>query len=496
MSVPLNRIRAVGQGEVNPAGRYVLYVMAVHRRLGWNFALQHAVDWAVRLGRPLLVFEPLSADEPWASDRLHRFAIDGMADAAAAAAGRRGMRYLPYVEPSRGAGADLLARLASKAAVAVIDDFPAFAPARAVDAAARPGVRLEAVDGNGLLPMRLAGRAFVSAYAFRRYLQQTLPQHLGSRPEVDPLARLPDLPAPDPARIVAGRWRSATRQILDGTTPLASLPIDHAVPPVAARGGSVAAGLALERFVAGGLRSYGALRGDVEAEAGSRLSAYLHYGHIGSWQVVARVLDSEGWLGVTAARPTGARQGWWGVSPAAEAFLDQIVTWRELGFNMCAAHPDTCDQYESLPAWAQATLGKHAADRRAYAYRTATLESGATHDALWNAAQGQLREEGRIHNYLRMLWGKKILEWTASPREALAVMIELNNRFAVDGRDPNSYSGIFWTLGRYDRPWAPERPVFGTVRYMSSENTARKMRVQRYIRRYAPGNDAPAQPAP
>ena len=485
MSVPVNRIRVVADLEVNPTGRYVLYLMVAHRRLGWNFALQHAVDWAVRLGRPLLVFETLPADEPWASDRLHQFAIDGMADTAAAAR-RRGMSYLPYVEPSRGAGTGLLARLASEAAVMVTDDVPAFAPARAVAAAASLGVRLEAVDGNGLLPIRLADRAFATAYAFRRYLQKTLPPHLGSRPEADPLARLPDLPPVDPAGLVAERWRSATEGIMGGTTPLSSLPIDHAVPPVAVRGGSVAAGRALDRFVAEGLRSYGAGRRDVEADVSSGLSAYLHHGHISSWQVVARVLDSEGWLGVTAARPTGARQGWWGVSAAAEAFLDQVVTWRELGFNMCAAHPDTCDQYESLPSWAQATLGKHAADPRTYAYRPAALESGATHDALWNASQGQLREEGRIHNYLRMLWGKKILEWTASPREALAVMIELNNRFAVDGRDPNSYSGIFWTLGRYDRPWAPERPVFGTVRYMSSENTARKMRVERYIRRYAP----------
>jgi deoxyribodipyrimidine photo-lyase len=111
--------------------------------------------------------------------------------------------------------------------------------------------------------------------------------------------------------------------------------------------------------------------------------------------------------------------------------------------------------------------------------------SARTHDPLWNAAQTQLVREGRIHNQLRMLWGKKILEWSATPREALAAMVELNNRYALDGRDPNSYSGIFWCLGRYDRPWGPERPVFGTVRYMSSENTARKHRVRDYIRRYA-----------
>nr|MDP2470114.1 hypothetical protein [Candidatus Palauibacterales bacterium] len=135
--------------------------------------------------------------------------------------------------------------------------------------------------------------------------------------------------------------------------------------------------------------------------------------------------------------------------------------------------------------WALETLEKHAVDARPYLYDLQQLDAASTHDELWNAAQRQLLRDGRIHNYLRMLWGKKILEWTASPREAARVMIELNNRYAIDGRDPNSYSGIFWCLGRYDRPWGPERPVFGKIRYMSSTNTARKLRIGEYVARYA-----------
>ena len=125
--------------------------------------------------------------------------------------------------------------------------------------------------------------------------------------------------------------------------------------------------------------------------------------------------------------------------------------------------------------------------RSPYTYDAATLENAATADPLWNAAQNQLRRDGWMHNYLRMLWGKKILEWTGTPQEALAVMIELNNRYALDGRDPNSYSGIFWVLGRYDRPWGPERPVFGTVRYMTSDSAARKLRLKGFLKRYGPG---------
>jgi deoxyribodipyrimidine photo-lyase len=169
----------------------------------------------------------------------------------------------------------------------------------------------------------------------------------------------------------------------------------------------------------------------------------------------------------------------------AEAFLDQLVTWRELGVNMCAHRADY-DSFETLPAWALRTLAKHARDRRSVLYTAEQFERADTHDPLWNAGQRQLVQEGRLHNYIRMLWGKKILEWSRQPEDALNVMLELNNKYALDGRDPNSYSGIFWVLGRYDRPWGPERPVFGTVRYMSSENTARKVRVREYIRRFAP----------
>ena len=182
-------------------------------------------------------------------------------------------------------------------------------------------------------------------------------------------------------------------------------------------------------------------------------------------------------------KTTGGRSGWWGMSEAAEAFLDQLVTWREVGFNMCLRREDY-DRYDSLPDWALRTLKQHERDPRPYLYSLEDFENARTHDPLWNAAQIQLLREGGLHNYLRMLWGKKILEWTPSPRIALDTMIELNNKYALDGRDPNSYSGIFWVLGRYDRAWGPERSVFGKVRYMSSKNTARKLQLRNYLMKY------------
>ena len=486
MSVPVNRIQTRVDRPPAPGARYVLYWMVANRRLGWNFALEHAVDQANRLGLPLLIFEALRVDYPWASDRLHQFVLDGMADTAERIASRPGVGYLPYVEPDSGAGKGLLAALAAEAAIVVTDDFPAFIVPAMLEAAARQlNVRLDVVDANGLLPIRESGRVFPTAYAFRRHLQRTLPALLPERPLADPLSALRSIDRVEVSARIQTGWPSPVVSLLDGSRTVTSLPVSHAVPPVGVRGGARAADEALTRFIAEGLPRYGEARNRVEDDTSSRLSPYLHFGHISSWQVVARLLEREGWVGVTSGRGTGAREGWWGVSPEVEGYLDQIVTWRELGFNMCVGHPDGYDRFESLPPWALATLGKHEADQRTYRYGLDPFEAGATHDPLWNAAQRQLRTEGRIHNYLRMLWGKKILEWSATPRDALAVMIELNNKYALDGRDPNSYSGIFWTLGRYDRPWAPERPVFGTVRYMSSENTARKMPVSGYIRRYA-----------
>jgi deoxyribodipyrimidine photo-lyase len=191
-----------------------------------------------------------------------------------------------------------------------------------------------------------------------------------------------------------------------------------------------------------------------------------------------------------ALRANGAREGWWNMSASAENYLDQLVTWREVGYNFCARRQDY-DRYESLPPWALKTLAKHLSDARPSRYALEEFEAASTHDPLWNAAQGQLLREGHIHNYMRMLWGKKILEWSVSPQIAASILIELNNKYGLDGRNPNSYSGIFWCLGRYDRPWGPERPIFGMIRYMGSQNTARKFSVKNYIPKYSGVGQAP-----
>ncbi|MFN0007869.1 MAG: deoxyribodipyrimidine photolyase [Planctomycetota bacterium] len=483
-SVPAIRIRAMNAAPFRTDGRYVLYWMTAARRARWNFALDRAVELARDLDRPLIVLEALRAGYPWASERLHRFVLDGMADNARAFE-RGGVCYHPYVEPRAGAGRGLVERLAADACAVVTDEYPAFFLPHMVSAAARKvSVRLEAVDSNGLLPLRAADKSFARAFDFRRFLQRELAPHLAAAPRSDPLRtelrpcrRLPDG--------VAARWPRASESLLGGADgALAELPIDHGVPPAPLAGGSQAGSRALKRFLADGLERYGAERSQPESDASSGLSPYLHFGHVSPHEVLQALARREGWSPseVTGARK-GKRTGWWGMSGAAESFLDELVTWRELGLNFCAQRDDY-DRYESLPDWARTTLEEHAGDRRPHLYTLAQFERAETHDDLWNAAQNQLRIEGRIHNYLRMLWGKKILHWSESPRDALATMIELNNKYALDGRDPNSYSGIFWVLGRYDRAWGPEREVFGKIRYMSSENTRRKLSVDAYIERW------------
>jgi deoxyribodipyrimidine photo-lyase len=483
--VPAIRVTAANEKPVRKDGGYVLYWMTAARRRGWNFALQRAVEWSLELGRPLVVLEALRCGYPWASDRLHAFVLEGMADNRDGFEGSAAL-YYPYVERSPGEGKGLLEALAAGACLAVTDEYPCFFLPRMVAAAAgRLPVRLEKVDGNGLLPLRATDGAFLTAHAFRRRLQKILPPHLMALPRPDPLAGV-DLPVMKglPGE-VPQRWPPASLEELRALpATLASLPIGHSVAASPVRGGSRAASEALEDFLDVKLAKYAERRNEPSEEATSGLSPYLHFGHVSPHHVFAEVAEREGWsFSRISPRAAGGRTGWWGASPPAEAFLDQLVTWRELGFHHCF-HREDHAEYDSLPPWARLTLGKHAQDRRDHLYALAQFEAAGTHDPLWNAAQRQLLREGKIHNYLRMLWGKKILEWTASPREALDVMVELNNRYALDGRDPNSYSGIFWTLGRYDRPWAPERPVFGRVRFMSSANTARKFHLQPYLERY------------
>jgi len=485
IKTPSSRVRALWALPFRTSGEYVLYWMTATRRAKWNFALDRSVQLARDLKKPLVILEALRLDYPWASERLHKFVLQGMDDNRRSFA-ETCVTYYPYIEPEPRAGSGLLRQLASRACVVVTDDSPQFfMPAMLAAARLEVDCRFEAVDSIGLLPLRSTGKAFSRAFDFRRFLQRNLGQHLTERPGADSLAGL-ELP-----RIgaeldeVKQRWPEATPALLMGEPlVLAELAIDHAVPPTNRKGGAASAEAALSEFVGEKLPNYDEHRNRPEQGGTSGLSAYLHFGHLSPHQVFAAIAAREGWtpdrLGDCR---NGERVGWWGLDPSAASFLDQLVTWRELGLNVATHQPDY-DKFASIPAWAKKTLADHADDERPYTYSLAQFEKAETHDELWNAAQQELRTDGVIHGYLRMLWGKKILHWSPSPQAAHEVMLELNNKYALDGRDPNSHSGILWTLGKFDRAWGPERDVFGKVRTMTSSNTRRKLRVSEYIARW------------
>lgn len=448
--------------------------MTSFRRAGWNFALQRAVEEASRLKKPLVVLEALRVGYPHANDRLHTFILQGMEENQRRFA-KTSAHYLPYVERAPGDGKGLIEALAARACLVVSDDWPAFfVPKMQAAAAARVDVRFEVIDSNGLYPMHHTTRVFATAHSFRTHLQKVLPPHLLEVPLANPLQGV-KLPRLAPQRV--------SEFGLD--VNVASLPIDHSVPPVALKGGSAAGEARLKRFVEKRLRQYADGRNEPEVDGTSMLSPYLHFGHVSAHQVFALIGEREKWTPKKLGKSIGgAKAGWWKLSPSAEAFVDQLVTWRELAFNLSSHRPSQFRSLDSLPGWARATIEKHARDRRPVVYSLEELESSLTHDPLWNAATGQLRAEGWFHNYLRMLWGKKIYEWSPSAADALRAMEYLMDKYSLDGRDPISWSGYFWVLGRYDRAWGPERKIFGKLRYMSSDATAKKLSVKKYIAKY------------
>lgn len=481
--VPDSRLRAVNEAPVNEDGTHVLYWMIAARRTRWNFGLQRAREQAERLGVPLLVFEPLRAGYPWVSPRIHRFVMDGMVDNKERCADA-GVPYVAWLEPEAGDGKGLLAALAESACLVVTDEFPCFFLPRMVEAAGEElEVRLEAVDANGVVPLQATPKAFSRAFDFRRWFQKSGWPYLEpeGRPVEEPLA---GYEGGGSVQALVGKalekWPGLSLETTD--EELAERFGDE-VMPVETRGGSVAGEGRMRTFVHKELSDY-VERNHPDDDAGSGLSPYLHFGHVSAHEVASLVVDGGGWEGPPdGMEAKGKRAGWWGLSEAREGFLDELVTWREVGYTFCHHEPEY-DQFESLPDWARTTMDEHRRDDRPGTYTLEQLEQAKTGDPVWNAAQRQLVVEGRIHNYLRMLWGKRIYEWSESPEQAWERLEQLNNKWCIDGRNPNSYSGIGWVLGRFDRAWGPERPIYGKLRYMTSDSAKRKLRMSEYLEKW------------
>ncbi len=478
MSYNQSRLRRANERPLARGEAYVLYWMQAFRRLSHNHALDYALRCARELDRPLVVLEALRYDYPWASDRIHRFVLEGML-ANREAAQRLGVTYWPFVATPSEPGHGLVRRLAERACLVVTDDHPGFVVPDHIEALARKTERaVMAVDANGVVPLSLLGAPVSAAAHLRPRIHKAFADAWQHRAKVEP--EVPEA-ARRPVEAPFATWDGD----VEGT--LAALPIDHSVAPVrGVKGGSEAARERLGAFVGDRLARYAETRSrpaSPEDGAASGLSPYLHFGHIGIEEVIAAVLVRAYGAPEVKLGASGKREGFYGTDPNVNGFLDEAITWRDVGHHWhVSRRADTATLERALPAWALATLTKHAGDPRKHVYSPAEWEAGATHDALWNAAQKELARTGTIHNYLRMLWGKKVLEWSSSPEEAYRTLVHLNNKYALDGRDPSSYSGILWCFGLFDRPWAPERPVLGTIRYMSSDNTAKKFKLDGYLR--------------
>ena len=449
------RVTVRREGRPDPGGACVVYWMQRAQRGIDNPALDVAVNAANALGKPVVVF---FAPRPFPPANLRHFAFlrEGIPDICEALERRRigwVLRRFPDYSLLKFCGE-------VKAALVVGDENPL----RRLEGwrqsvADRLRVPFWTVDADVIVPSRLLPKAQYAAFAIRPRLQAHLERFLVS--SGNPKARVPwtkprGLPSLRPDFDLTAGWE-----------------LDRSVLPVSAWPGGTQEGLRrLREFVRHRLPTYLRDRSHPESDATSRLSPYLHFGQLSPVTVALAVREAEA--------PQAAK----------DAFLDQLITWRELAVNFVRFHPDY-DSFECGEPWAHRTLAKHAHDPRPYRYTEEQLANAATHDPLWNAAQRQMVGTGWMHNYLRMYWAKKLLEWTPSPAVAYQVAVGLNDKYQLDGRDPNGYAGVAWAIvGKFDRPWF-ERPVFGQIRPMSGTSMSRKFDSKAYIEQNPAGASLP-----
>jgi deoxyribodipyrimidine photo-lyase len=429
-------------------GRYVLYWMQQSQRASHNPALAYAIEVANGAGLPVLVGFGLMDDYPEANLRHYRFMLEGLQDVAAMLAKRR----IKFVT-RRGAPNEVAVALGQDAAVVVCDrGYLRHQKAWRADVAARVPCAVVQVEGDVVVPLGLASnRAEPAARTLRPKLQKALQEYL--RPLDDAAVLVPSLDlqiegAIDPS---------------DADAALGGLKLDRSVPPVRRfRGGTAEARRRLREFLDARLDGYADGRSEPGAFQCSLLSPYLHFGQISPVEIALAVRDARG--GDADCR----------------AYLEELIVRRELAANFVEFEP-RYDDYACLPGWARATLDRHRADPREHAYTVDQLERADTHDRYWNAAMSEMVHTGFMHNYMRMYWAKKILEWTPDPANAFRTTLYLNNKYFLDGRDASSYANVAWVFGLHDRPW-PERPVFGKVRYLNARGLERKFDMARYLR--------------
>ena len=453
------RTRALNAPPVKRNGAFVLYWMHHAARGHHNPALDAAIFTANRLNLPVLVYQGLGGRHPYNSDRHHTFILEGAREVQRELT-ERGIAYCFHL-PTDPATATPLKALMDRAALTITEDFPA----PPFNAWSRRLARASSstfwvVDTACLLPLQSMAVYHARAYQFRD----------AARPEYKKRTVQPYHDLQSTTGIFQGQlgFDGLDLASADIAELCARCRIDHTVGQVAhTRGGASSGYRRWEVFKQHGLARYADMRNDAAVAfplGVSRMSAYLHHGHVSPFRI--------------------ARQAALAGGPGAKKFLDELLIWRELAHHFCFHHPAP-GAFGALPAWAQKTLDDHRKDRREAIFDWETLSRGRTGDPLWDAAQRSLMIHGELHNNVRMTWGKAILQWTRSPEEALQTIIDLNHRYALDGSDPNSYGGILWCMGLFDRAFHPEKPVIGILRPRSTRSHARRLRLDAYTARTA-----------
>jgi len=447
------RVLKLNDAEPNTNATYVLYWMQMYKRTTHNHALVYAIRQANEFKLPLVVYEGLKYYYPWASDRLHTFILEGIEEKRKEFE-KLGIHYIFYLQKDKSSPKRTVARLAKDAAVIVTDDFPCFIiPQHNERISEKARIPVYAVDSNGIIPMSKFEKEEYAAYTIRPKIKKLLANYLKPFEEEKIKIKSLDLKVDCPDTEV-------TEKNIEKL--VAECDIDHSVKPSNHyRGGTTNGRRRLKKFVKEILLEYESARNKPDRDGSSRLSSYLHFGFLSPLEIALSVKES--------LAPTKSK----------EAYLEELIVRRELSYNFTRHNPKY-DSLESLPSWVQKTMREHSNDPRATTYSLEELEAGETYDELWNSAQREMVVTGEMHNYVRMLWGKNVIAWTKSYEEAFAILEHLNNKYCLDGRNPNSYAGILWCFGKHDRPWM-ERPVFGTIRYMTSGSTGKKFDSKKYI---------------
>lgn len=459
--------------------------MTMYRRLTSNHALDFALYLSGKYKKELIVFEPLRSDYDHSSERLHKFIIEGMCDNCESAE-KIGISYWPYIETPDQPAAGLMKRLSSDACAIVTDDYPCFIIPEQISAiSGKVDCRMIAVDSNCFIPLSLYGSFASAARILRPRIHKEFSNAFLFQARKKILKK--DLisvnqPAKPPFTLFGGTLEEI-EHILKKVRFRKNIK-----PAPGIRGGSKEAKKIFSAFVSKKLKGYSDKRNNPappEITPVSGMSPYLHFGHISVEEIVPEVLNfdsKKGWSPDDLNESfRGKNEGFFHKNPSVNSFLDEILTWRDIGYLMFWEKKESGKDLAILPDWLKRNNEKHRKDKRDYLYSQEVLEEGKTHDEVWNSAQKELIHTGRIHNYMRMLWGKKVIEWTRDVEEAFRILEELNNKYAYDGRDPNSYTGILWCFGLFDRPWFPERNIFGSIRYMSSDSTKKKFKIADYL---------------